>query len=70
MHLKLIEPLNMLFKDGLSRDFRAPLKSIVLTRSNTTEVRELGLKLGMPEHLVFRHPFPVSIFSCLKRFLA
>lgn len=37
MHLKLIEPLNMLFKD---------------------EVRELGLKLGMPEHLVFRHPFP------------
>lgn len=37
MHLKLIEPLNKIFKD---------------------EVRELGLKLGMPEHLVFRHPFP------------
>lgn len=37
MHLKLIEPLNILFKD---------------------EVRDLGLKLGMPEHLVFRHSFP------------
>ena len=22
------------------------------------EVRELGTKLGVPEHLIFRHPFP------------
>ena len=28
------------------------------TRLILKQVRELGMKLGMPEHLVFRHPFP------------
>jgi len=37
MHLKLIEPLNELFKD---------------------EVRQVGLKLGLPTELIMRHPFP------------
>jgi GMP synthase (glutamine-hydrolysing) len=37
MKLKLLEPLNKLFKD---------------------EVRELGLSLGMPQHLINRQPFP------------
>ena len=37
MHLKLCEPLRLLFKD---------------------EVRNVGRKLGMPEHLINRHPFP------------
>ena len=37
MHLKLCEPLRLLFKD---------------------EVRRVGRQLGMPEHLITRHPFP------------
>ena len=37
MHLKLCEPLRLLFKD---------------------EVRRVGRELGMPEHLITRHPFP------------
>ena len=37
MHLKLCEPLRLLFKD---------------------EVRRVGRGLGMPEHLITRHPFP------------
>ena len=37
MHLKLVEPLRLLFKD---------------------EVRKVGIELGMPEHLIIRHPFP------------
>ncbi|MDE6383600.1 MAG: glutamine-hydrolyzing GMP synthase [Paramuribaculum sp.] len=37
MHLKLCEPLRLLFKD---------------------EVRRVGRQLGMPEHLISRHPFP------------
>ena len=37
MHLKLCEPLRLLFKD---------------------EVRAVGRQLGMPEHLIKRHPFP------------
>lgn len=37
MHLKLCEPLRLLFKD---------------------EVRKVGRELGMPNHLISRHPFP------------
>ncbi len=37
MKLKIVEPLNTLFKD---------------------EVRRIGKALGMPEHLLKRHPFP------------
>lgn len=37
MHLKLCEPLRLLFKD---------------------EVRRVGRELGMPDHLIGRHPFP------------
>lgn len=37
MKLQLVEPLKLLFKDG---------------------VREVGRSLGMPDHLIGRHPFP------------
>ena len=37
VHLKLCEPLRLVFKD---------------------EVRRVGRELGMPEHLITRHPFP------------
>ncbi|UYZ60603.1 glutamine-hydrolyzing GMP synthase [Hymenobacter latericus] len=37
MHLKVVEPLRMLFKD---------------------EVREVGDTLGLPHHILHRHPFP------------
>ena len=43
MHLKLCEPLRLLFKD---------------------EVRRVGRELGMPEHLITRHPFPGPGFGC------
>ena len=37
MHLGIVEPLRLLFKD---------------------EVRRVGRSMGMPEHLITRHPFP------------
>ena len=37
LNLKVIEPLNMLFKD---------------------EVREVGKEVGVPDHILGRHPFP------------
>lgn len=37
MKLKIVEPLKLLFKDG---------------------VREVGASLGMPKHILGRHPFP------------
>ena len=37
MKLKVVEPLKLLFKDG---------------------VRQVGRSMGMPDHLINRHPFP------------
>ncbi|MEO1516455.1 MAG: glutamine-hydrolyzing GMP synthase [Bacteroidota bacterium] len=37
LHLKIVEPLRMLFKD---------------------EVRKIGAELGVPKHILGRHPFP------------
>ena len=37
LHLELIEPLRLLFKD---------------------EVRDLGETLGIPQEILYRHPFP------------
>jgi GMP synthase (glutamine-hydrolysing) len=37
MKLKIVEPLKLLFKDG---------------------VREVGASMGMPQHILGRHPFP------------
>ena len=54
MKLKLIEPLRELFKDGSSWH----LLTRKLADNENKEVRELGTKLGVPEHLIFRHPFP------------
>lgn len=34
----------------------------VAVRLKSEPVRELGMKLGIPENLVWRHPFPVRHF--------
>ena len=54
MKLKLIEPLRLLFKD--EGNFPGNRSSAI--RLTFRQVRELGTKLGIPEHLVWRHPFP------------
>jgi len=48
MKLKLIEPLRELFKG----------KKTVRERLEVDEVRAMGTLLGIPEDLVWRHPFP------------
>ena len=66
MKLKLIEPLRELFKGTSSS--HALSRSLSLAKSRLTfvcfcpcfsdEVRALGRLLGIPAHLVGRHPFP------------
>ena len=48
MRLKLIEPLRELFKGPLTAGMRLIID----------EVRAMGTLLGIPEDLVWRHPFP------------
>lgn len=53
------EPLRELFKD----EGNAPQYRFNNGRLTSEQVRELGTKLGIPEALVFRHPFPVNSYS-------